>query len=797
MSNLHGLSPDQSDADFDGRTFRRYLALSETYVFLSAFVFFALIATSGGFWRDHAIGIVVATLALFLATIWLQRRRTAFYALIQAMALRQAAFLDHMPARWAIASIVLAAGLSLFLELVVIRWQSTLLPFFAFYKNFTLISCFVGLGIGYALSRQKLIPLVASLPLLAFMVVSLLLVRHVNPAAVKVVSVVPFSDQVHLGAWPIVQQGYESLSWLGSVFVVMSFLAIVFLGTVLIFVPIGQLCGRVMERRKKLTAYGANLAGSALGVLAIMVLSYFWTGPVVWFAVAAALLIVFQRVDIAHVVSGFVALAVIALALSWPASPIAQKIYSPYQLVQRTANGTTGLTELLIGGRFFQRVFDFSQQCDVDPQPAICQLKVEYELAFDLLDQPDQVAVVGAGTGNDVAAALRRGAGLVYAIEIDPVILSIGRAYHPERPYTDSRAVPVLNDARTFFRRTDQSFDAIIYGALDAHSVLSQASSVRLDSFVYTVEGIRDAYDRLEDDGIISIKYVIFTEVLGHRLFGMLREASGGLEPRAYRSSFGKADTTTFILRKGGFKPGDRAAVDETHLVDVTDKYAAAGAAVELATDDWPFFYMLKREYPLSYLPVVLSMLLISALMCLRLIAFRSFSRSYVSFFFLGIGFMLVETKAITELGLAFGNTWQVVGIAIVAILVMAFLANLAVDRLSLGRVAWAYAGLLATILLGFALAGDLPIVDETLYKLLTVILLTSPMLFSGIAFSVQLRNLDGTVSDAMAYNLAGAMVGGILEYNAMYFGFSGLYLFAFAFYLLAFLGSGRSRQPT
>jgi hypothetical protein len=30
-------------------------------------------------------------------------------------------------------------------------------------------------------------------------------------------------------------------------------------------------------------------------------------------------------------------------------------------------------------------------------------------------------------------------------------------------------------------------------------------------------------------------------------------------------------------------------------------------------------------------------------------------------FFLLGAGFM-VETKAITELGLSFGNTWQVVG---------------------------------------------------------------------------------------------------------------------------------------
>jgi hypothetical protein len=47
---------------------------------------------------------------------------------------------------------------------------------------------------------------------------------------------------------------------------------------------------------------------------------------------------------------------------------------------------------------------------------------------------------------------------------------------------------------------------------------------------------------------------------------------------------------------------------------------------------------------------------------------------SNASFFLFGAGFMLVETKGITELGLVFGNTWQVIGILISGILVMAFL---------------------------------------------------------------------------------------------------------------------------
>ena len=51
--------------------------------------------------------------------------------------------------------IILSAGLSLFLELSIIRIHSSYLHFFSFLKNISLISCFLGLGIGYALKNFK------------------------------------------------------------------------------------------------------------------------------------------------------------------------------------------------------------------------------------------------------------------------------------------------------------------------------------------------------------------------------------------------------------------------------------------------------------------------------------------------------------------------------------------------------------------------------------------------------------------------------------------------------------------
>jgi len=157
------------------------------------------------------------------------------------------------------------------------------------------------------------------------------------------------------------------------------------------------------------------------------------------------------------------------------------------------------------------------------------------------------------------------------------------------------------------------------------------------------------------------------------------------------------------------------------------------------------------------------------------------------AFFFLGAGFMLTETKAITELGLAFGNSWQVIGIAILAILLMAFAANALLQRWKV-RHSWVvYLLLLLTLLVGWAVAntGGLPSTWEG--RLGFAALLTSPVFFSGMIFSNLLRSQEG-ISGMMATNLLGAMFGGLLEYNSMYFGFRFLYLLAGILYALVFI---------
>jgi hypothetical protein len=66
-------------------------------------------------------------------------------------------------------------------------------------------------------------------------------------------------------------------------------------------------------------------------------------------------------------------------------------------------------------------------------------------------------------------------------------------------------------------------------------------------------------------------------------------------------------------------------------------------------------------------------------------------------------------------------------------------------------------------------------------------------LFFSGIVFSTLIAKAEVNISTALAYNLIGALFGGLMEYNSMYFGFAFLYFLAIGFYFLAW---AFSRSP-
>lgn len=688
-------------------------------------------------------------------------------------------FIDRIPANWTRTAIFAASALTMYVEMVIVRWHASCFHAFAIFKNVSLLSCFLGLGIGYGLSSRKRIALAAFLPLLAFQVVLFGVLSMTNLGGRRIN---PVAEQLVMGT------ASSSWSWLQAV-EGNAFLAAVFVLNALMFIPLGHLAGRLMGRLPRVQSYSLNLLGSLSGIGLFFVLSLAWTGPAVWIGLAALVVAPFM---VGHKKSGAIGvgcLALICVSLGLMNSRREQVFYSPYQVISLKLPDPQGKPALTVNVNhcFYQDMFDCRPSA-TQANAELAQAARYYNFPYHLRPQPGDVLVVGAGTGNDVAGALRNGAASVTAVEIDPAILYLGERLHPERPYQDSRTRRVVNDARSFLRQTDERFDTIVYGLLDSHTNLGAMTNVRLDSFVYTLEGFKEAVGRLKNDGLLTVSYLVLDPRQGDRLFAILRDAYPDQRPRAFAGRFG----TVFVTGPG------LAKLPETvdGAMEKTADFLRSSAGVELATDDWPFFYMQERTYPLSYTIVIGILLGLSLLLVRRELGAPKLLNAHSGvFFFLGAGFMLIETKGITELGLTFGNTWTVIAVAISGILFMVYAANQWIHWrgpvaptpafLSLGGAL--LLGLLVTRLSAAGVAIPLP-------KLIMPLALTLPLFFAGLIFSSQLAR-GQELASALSANLFGAMLGGFLEYNSMYLGLGSLYPLGIGLYGVAYVCLLRARR--
>ena len=408
-----------------------------------------------------------------------------------------------------------------------------------------------------------------------------------------------------------------------------------------------------------------------------------------------------------------------------------------------------------------------------------------YELPYRLVAHPGRVLVVGAGTGNDVAAALLHGVAHVNAVEIDPTILRLGRKYHPEHPYDSPRVTVYNNDARAFFKRTQQKYDLIVFAYLDSHTLLTSMSSIRLDNYVYTLESFQEAKHLLGENGTLFLAYAGGRGFLTERLFATLGCAFG-VPPRAYVTGY---DNSGVVFVEGGGKASN-VIVD---FPEISKELEAHQASTLLATDHWPFLYVRFRTVPISILGVLILFLYFAVGLLQRNFSLRRLAeRESLHFFFLGAGFMLLETKGVTELSLLFGSTWIVNAMVIAAFLCMGLLANFLVMLRPISpRLAYGALFLLlgADMFLPYSLLDALPGTG----KVLAVgVIVGLPVFFSGLVFSRSFRDVTHP-AQGLGVNLLGAVVGGVWENLVMIGGTPILGVPAIALYGLSAAFLGRS----
>jgi hypothetical protein len=166
--------------------------------------------------------------------------------------------------------------------------------------------------------------------------------------------------------------------------------------------------------------------------------------------------------------------------------------------------------------------------------------------------------------------------------------------------------------------------------------------------------------------------------------------------------------------------------------------------------------------------------------------------QSTISFFFLGMGFMLLETKSIVQFALLWGSTWSSASLAIASVLVMALVSALIAARADLRQ-----RGAIATVLIAllivnyFVPVGRVAFASRLTESLFYGALVFSPVLCAGLLFSSSYKRSASTAADFGA-NLLGAMLGGVGEYLSLVAGYRFLLVLVAACYLVAVVTADR-----
>ncbi len=715
----------------------------------------------------------------------------------------------------------LISFLILFFELASIRWFGSMVVFLTFFTNIVLMATFLGMSVGCMSASSPRKWDYKTIPLLFLTMAAaralLTVYYHLNNLIVDVGGQ-GSPQQIYFGT------EYRARNPAAFVLPIELLAAVFFVLIALIFVGMGQVMGRSFNKAPDhLKAYTANIGGSLAGIAAFAAASYLRTTPLTWFAVALAVWMYFLKRWTPVQMYGLIAVLCLAAITSYSASPYAPyqkspnysiQFWSPYYKIQYLPDERQVDTN------------NVSHQAMVDVHVSGPAYSIPHLLNRYSGGKPfGNVLIIGAGTGNDVACALAHGARHIDALEIDPAINEVGRANHPNAPYDDPRVTIHIDDGRSFLRKTNQQYDLIIYALVDSLVLHSGYSSLRLESFLFTREAFADVRARLAPGGMVAVYNLMRQGWLVARIDDMISQVFGArpmIISLPYASEIHPDDPqtnrTTFFFTGNPGSPLDaiRSRFAERHFYWLHQKEAindlgdgfgdqppqVAGvtpaewqrigpanvqleAGLRVPTDDWPFLYLRDASIPSLNIRSMILLALVSVAILWFFSPVRT-ARPSGRMFFLGAGFMLLETKGVVHLALLFGSTWIVNSVVFFAILVLVLASNLFV-RAWQPKVLWPYYGLLLV-----ALAVNITVPMSTFLALpgwqkvlVSCAVVFLPIFFAGIVFSTSFRDSRNPDLD-FGSNVAGAVLGGLAENFSLVLGFKNLLVLAVVFYLLS-----------
>ena len=694
----------------------------------------------------------------------------------------------------------------LFLELLLIRFLAGHIWNLGYFPNLVLLAAFIGFGFGFLLhsylseTNSKIAYALMPTILLAFVALVILLKPQAfigfGQSHGDIDGELFFTG--YLDPVPLSTQFTGFLLW--------------FLGVVGIFFLIGQRMAKLFRLMPPLQAYSLDISGSLLGIVLFMLISFFQIPATYWFLAFALSFWLAAGDDVKRWSKASASIAPVVIAamsfyLDNPTSIsrllgnegqaastksgerlsveniIEHSVWSPYQkltlknLETYIVIQSNGIGHQEFGQRGIPSNYTWTHQ-----------------YREDLGVKPfEDVLIIGAGSGTDVAAALDNGALRVDAVDIDPRIMEFGRY---ERfsglpaPYLDPRVTTIVDDGRHYLYATDKRYDLIVFALTDSLVKVSSVSQLRLENYLFTENSFRRAGEILKPGGWVVTYNSYREDWLVEKLLQMLSQSlPQGSDTGVLKGSVDDA-TIPFDIIIG------RTPYDED--TPLTDK-PPHDLGHEPATDDWPFPYMKERKIPIHYIVAmgIVSLMVLLALLSLGRRSRRSDPRFAVSFTFLGAAFLLLETKGVIQFSLLFGTTWLNNSLVFFAVLVSVLL-GIQVARLVRSPLLLPVAAvlLLASACVTIAVPLSSLLVFEPLPRfLLAGALMFTPIFMANLIFSILFRDRK----DAELYfgwNLLGATAGGILEYLSIATGYQALGAVVLAFYVVALGAAWLAMRP-
>lgn len=199
--------------------------------------------------------------------------------------------------------------------------------------------------------------------------------------------------------------------------------------------------------------------------------------------------------------------------------------------------------------------------------------------AFTLHPHLERTCIVGAGGGKDVIASLAAGARHVTAVEVNPLIATDvmrgSYAGFTGRLYDRPDVTLVVEDGRSFLRRSSERCDVILISMVDTSAATAAGAYALAENTLYTAEAFGDFLDHLAPGGIFTVSSISLEGLAAGARFAAVARAA--LAARGMEASdrvavvqtpwlaMGSGATMNNVLVKpSGFSDTERKALTET-----------------------------------------------------------------------------------------------------------------------------------------------------------------------------------------------------------------------------------------